>query len=219
MARDEPGQEILPARCVAEPQIRLFGEIDELMLDQFLEQLGEVPEDDPVVAVEISTPGGDAEFGRRLVLEVEVARRKLQRRLIFIGKTQVYSAGVTLMSAFPRPDRYLTPDTVLLIHCRQLDKTIDISGPMRASLPKIEAVREQVELGIRLEEENFRRLIEGSRVTMEELSERALHNWYVRADDALQWGLVQGLVMPPTDDSDQVHVTIAENGGDKCSFH
>lgn len=68
-----------------------------------------MPKDDRVVAVEISTLGGDAELARRLVLEVGLARERLGKRLVFLGKTCVYSA-VTLMSAFAKDDRYLTRD-------------------------------------------------------------------------------------------------------------
>jgi hypothetical protein len=75
-----------------------------------------------------------------------------------------------------------------------LETTIEISGPMRASLDEVVALKEQIELGLRLEEENFRRLIEGSDVTLEELCAKALHSWYLPAKEALERGLVAGLL-------------------------
>lgn len=199
MGRDDPkadtpaGGETLPA-CLHRPQVRLLGEVTAETVESFLGQLADAPRDDPVIAVETSTLGGDAELARRLVLEIGLARERLGKRLVFLGKTAVYSAGVTLMSAFPRADRYLTRDAVLLIHGRQLEKTIEVSGPMRASLPKLRAACARVELGLRLEEETFRRLIEGSDIGLEELCAKALHNWYVPADEALERGLVAALV-------------------------
>ncbi len=164
------------------------------MAESFFDQLAEVPSSDPVIAIEISTLGGDAELARRLVLEIGLARERLSKRLVFLGKTAVYSAGVTLMSAFPREDRFLTRDAVLLIHGRQLEKTIEVSGPMRASLPQLRAACEQVKLGIRLEEDNFRRIIAGSDVTLEEICSKALHNWYLPAEEALKRKLVAELI-------------------------
>lgn len=177
------------------PQISLLGDVNEDMVRDFFAGLKEAEKAGGDIALEITTPGGDAELGRRLVLEVEIARRRLGgRRFLFLGKTQVYSAGVTLMSAFPVADRYLTRDTILMIHGRQLDKTLELSGPMRASKPKVEALLEQIEYGLIHEEENFRRLIEGSRISFEDVPPKALHNWYVPADEALKLGLVAGVI-------------------------
>jgi hypothetical protein len=113
---------------------------------------------------------------------------------VFVGKTVIYSAGCTFMAAFPPHDRYLTDDATLLIHCRQLKQTLELDGPIRSLLPKLEAMIHQLETGIDLEEENFRRLIEGSDVTMEELLEKALYNWYVPAEEACKRRLVAGII-------------------------
>jgi len=174
-----------------------MGEVTEDMACSLVEQLAKVEDGDEPVTFEISTLGGDAEFARRMVLEVDLARERLKpRRLVFLGKTIVYSAGVTLMSAFPREDRFLTSDATLLIHCRQLDKTVEISGPMRSSLPQVRSLCHQIELGLEREEANFQRLIEGSDVTMDELLGKALCNWYVPAAEALERGLIAGVVDP-----------------------
>lgn len=181
--------------CLKSPQISLLGEVLEEVVEAFLTQLAEAEKGHGDIALQITTPGGDAELGRRMVLEVEEARKRLaDRRFLFLGKTQVYSAGVTLMSAFPCKDRYLTRDTVLLIHGRQLEETVEISGPMRASLAQVQALEEQIKVGLHHEEENFRRLIEGCDISLDELCDKALHNWYLPADEALKRGLVAGLI-------------------------
>ena len=194
MAREDKKADGSPPASLHCPQVRLLGEVTADTVDAFLSQIAKVPEEDAVVTVEISTLGGDAELARRVVLEIGLARDRLKKRLVFLGKTCVYSAGVTIMSAFPRKDRYLTRDAVLLIHSRQLETTIEVSGPMRASLPQLQAACAQVELGIKLEEDNFRRLIEGSDVALDEICAKAIHNWYVPAEEALKRGLVAQLV-------------------------
>jgi ATP-dependent protease ClpP protease subunit len=192
MAReDSPSRNALP-KVLDRPQISLLGPINPAMVEKLIAGLNDAPEDQDL-AVEISTPGGDAELGRRMVLEVELARRRRSGRTLFLGKTEVYSAGATLMSAFPREDRYATPDTSFLIHCRQLDSTIEISGPIRASIPKVEALSAQLRKGIEQEEENFRKLVAGSNVTLEETYEKALYNWYLTADEALERGLIAAI--------------------------
>jgi ATP-dependent Clp protease, protease subunit len=175
------------------PQVSLIGDLDAERAGRLIEQLHEAEKQEGDIVVEVTTLGGDAELARRIVLEIGLIRERTGRRLLFLGKTAVYSAGTTIMSAFPREDRYLTEDTVLLIHCRQLDKTVEISGPIRASLPQIKALSAQVENGVAIEERNFRRLIEGSDIELEELFEKALCNWYIHAPEALRLGLVAGL--------------------------
>jgi hypothetical protein len=187
--------EIPPRDLLHKPQIRLLGEVNASMLLTLLDGLAEAEDGTGPLAVEVTTLGGDAEIARRIVLELDLARERLKdRRLVFIGKTIVYSAGTTIMSAFPRADRFLSSDAVLLIHTRQLEKTVDLSGPIRASLPLVDAVCEQLRLGVRLEEEGFERLIAGSEIGMEELLEKALHNWYLTTDEALERGLVAAII-------------------------
>lgn len=184
-----------PRELLHAPQIRLLGEVNESMLLSLLDGLEKAAGGEGPIAVEVTTLGGDAEIARRMVLELDLARERLQgRRLVFIGKTVVYSAGTTIMSAFPREDRFLSKDAVLLIHSRQLEKTVDLSGPIRASLPLVDAICEQLRVGVRLEEEGFERLIAGSDIGMDELNEKALHNWYLTTDEAQKHGLVAGIV-------------------------
>lgn len=191
MAREDNGA--VPAG-VLDAQISLVGEVTEEMARGLRDQLADLKDDGGLVALEMTTLGGDAEMARRMVLDIDHARERLRaRRLVFIGKTVVYSAGVTVMSAFPRQDRFLSADAMLLVHCRQLDKTVEIQGPMRASLPQVEALCHQMKTGIELEKRTFERLIEGTSIRLDDLFEKALYNWYVPADEALDLGLVAGI--------------------------
>jgi hypothetical protein len=173
----------------------LVGTVVESMAFKLRDALWEAEPGGQPFTIDMTTLGGDPEMARRMIVEVDAARERLKgRRLVFVGKTVVYSAGCTFMAAFPRDDRYLTDDATLLIHCRQLKQTMELDGPIRSHLPKLTAMVHQLETGISLEEENFERLIEGSDVTMDELLEKALYNWYVTAEEACKRGLVAGII-------------------------
>jgi len=192
MSRSDPGpnQNYVPDLTIR-PQVSLTGEVAEGTVTSLLDQLAQVEEADEPIVFEATTLGGDAEMARRVVLEIDLARKRFgSRRLVFLCKTTVYSAGITIMSAFPREDRFVTDDTVLLIHVRQLTKTIEIQGPMRESLSQVEALGHQIKTGMKLEEANFRRLLQGSSVSLQDLLGKALYNWYLTAEEAQKLGLV-----------------------------
>jgi hypothetical protein len=172
----------------------LLGELTEDRAADFLSQLAELPRNAATLVVAVTTNGGDAELARRVMLEIDVIRQRLGRRLVFVGKTQVHSAGVTIMSAFPKRDRYLSRDTTLLIHSRQLEKSVELAGPIVLSMPRIRALLAEMELGLGLEEQSFERLIEGSDIGLDELLRRAPENWYLTAEEAHRRGLVEALL-------------------------
>ena len=174
--------------------ISLVGTVDEAMACRLRDALAQAEDSDAPLVIDMTTLGGDPEMARRMIVEVDAARERVNRRLVFVGKTVVYSAGCTFMAAFPREDRYLTDDATLLIHCRQLKQTMELDGPLRSLLPRLTSMVHQLKTGIGLEEENFRRLIKGSDVSMDELLEKALYNWYVPAEEACKRGLAAGLL-------------------------
>jgi ATP-dependent protease ClpP protease subunit len=197
MARDEAALASAPPDILARPQISLVGDIDKYSVQRFLDQLREAEKGGGDIALEITTQGGDPEMARRIVLEIGYARVRLKGRFVFLGKSAIYSAGVTIMSAFPCRDRWLAEDSMLMIHGRKLDKTIEVSGPIRASIPMIEALLRQLKTGIAHEEVNFRRLIDDCDIDLAELREKALHNWYLSGGEALERGLIAGIYAPP----------------------
>ena len=182
-----------PFAVTAPPHVRLAGTIELESLAAFHDQLANAGEADPLV-VEVMTTGGDAEVGRRLALEAGLARRRLRRRIVFLGKTVVYSAGVTVMAGFPVADRFLTRDCRLLIHCRKLTKTLNLDGPLGACERQLAEVVAEIETGKALQTEGYQQLIEGSRISLDEVEQRAAENWYLTAEEALERGLVAGVV-------------------------
>jgi ATP-dependent protease ClpP protease subunit len=180
------------ARCT--PHVRLSGSVDDAMLQSFHAQLADVSAGDGPIIVELMTLGGGAETGRRLALEIGIARERFGRRMVFLGKTTVYSAGVTFMSGFRREDRFLSRDTILLIHTRRLEMKVHLSGSLQANAMRIKELAAEIEIGQQLEEQGFEALIRDTQVSMEELMERAPTNWYVNAAEAAARGIVAGIV-------------------------
>jgi len=177
-----------------EPNIRLYGPINDSSVRSFLDQLSEVRKADAPLVLELTTEGGDAEGGRRIALEIRLCRTWNNRRTIFVGKTVVMSAGVTIMAAFPRDYRFLTDDTVLLVHERRIQKTLEVNGPMRANIQIVREMLAQLEVAERIEKDGFAELVQGSRIGLDELYERATKNCYLSAAEALDLSLIAGII-------------------------
>jgi ATP-dependent protease ClpP protease subunit len=176
-----------------EPDIRLLGTVNEQMLQSFLDQRARLGKDGVPVVVELSTTGGDAETARRLALELRMLEQA--RELFFLGKSYVYSAGVTLMAAIPASNRYLTRDTVLLVHERRIEKTVNFTGALRSAIAVAQDLIAELEIGMELERRGFEQLTAGSELPVEELLKKVMErDWYVKAEEALSLGLVAGLV-------------------------
>lgn len=176
-------QEVLCA-----PQLRLVGSVDEAMYAEFRNQLGAAPAEGPLV-VAVTTLGGDPEIARCMADDTRLLR-EAGRTVHFLGKATVYSAGVTFMAGFPVECRHLTRGTSLLIHERQMTRSVELSGPLKSCTDQLRAVLNEIEHSVWLEEEGFRALAEGSRLSMEEIIAKAPANWYMNADEALEHGLV-----------------------------
>lgn len=182
-----------PRSLFLHPQVRLWGVVDDAMLRRLHELIDADDSDGPLV-IELSTNGGDADAGRRIAMDVRFLSERLGRRILFLGVSTVYSAGVTVMAAFPPEDRFLTSDAVLLIHCRRMDQQVELRGSLRVCRQKVEELRAQVEIGEALEREGFAELVRGTQMSLEEVLQRCDCNWYLTAQEALARGLVAGVV-------------------------
>lgn len=181
-------------RLLMAPNVQLYGPIGDDSVRDVLRQIQAVLAGPDPLVFEMTTEGGDAEGGRRIALEIRLARAWHGRDTIFLGKTVVMSAGVTVLAAFPRADRYLTDDAVLLVHERRIQRSLEISGPMRADLQIAREMVAQLESAQRTEREGFAELAEGSAISAEELGRRATTNCYLTAHEAFDLGLVAAVV-------------------------
>jgi ATP-dependent protease ClpP protease subunit len=183
-----------PPELAGTPTVSLHGAVDDGMLAVWLDALATARTGSGPLVLELGTTGGDAEVGRRIAEDVRLFREQTGRRALFLGRTTVYSAGVTVMAGFPRADRWLSRDAVLMVHGRKLQTTLNLDGPLRSERRKVEAMLAQIDEGLALERRGFEQLIEDSRLTLEELEERTVGDWYLPAEAALEHGLVAGLI-------------------------
>jgi ATP-dependent protease ClpP protease subunit len=177
-----------------EPNLSINGLISPDTLGFVLDRLNRVRSDGIDLQVELNTQGGDADVARRIALEVRLFRRHSGQKAFCVGKTCVYSGGITILAAFERENRYLTDDAVLLVHERRLDQTLQLTGPIKSCL---QIVREQLQLletTEALEMEGFRELVEGSALSLDDIYERAKTNCYLTAEEAQEAGLIGGIL-------------------------
>lgn len=148
-----------------------------------------------LVVVELSTLGGDPEVARMIGEDIRFhSEMSPERRFVFLGKAAIYSAGATFMSFFARENRYLTRGTRLMIHERKITAQVNLDGPLTTVVASLKAKLHEVEHSVTIQNEGFQNLINGSSVQMEEVLRRAPENWYIEANDAMQMGLVEGVI-------------------------
>lgn len=185
---------ILTASAFRDPAILLCGPVDYDMYKDFREQLAAAPAGG-LIAVELSTLGGDPEVARMMGEDVRFhSEITPERRFVFLGKAAIYSAGTTFMSFFARANRYLTRGTRMMVHERKLTSTLMLDGPLTTCVPIVEATLNELRTSIAIQNEGFENLICGSSVTMDELLLRASSNWYIDADEAVRLGLIQAVI-------------------------
>jgi hypothetical protein len=186
--------EILQASSFSTPAVLLAGTVDYAMYGSFREQLGRAPAKGLVV-IELSTLGGDPEVARMMGEDVRYhSELDPERRIVFLGKAAIYSAGTTFMSFFAFKNRYLTRGTRLMIHERKLSKTLNIDGPLTTCVATVKATLHEIQASIAIQNEGFENLISGSKVTMEQVLERAPFNWYIEAQEAFSLGLIAAVL-------------------------
>jgi ATP-dependent protease ClpP protease subunit len=176
------------------PTILLAGSVDYDMYKSFRSQLDSAKKEGLIVT-ELSTLGGDPEVARMMGEDIRFHSENIKNcRFVFLGKAAIYSAGTTFMSFFATDNRYLTRGTRLMIHERKLDKQLHISGPLTTCVAAVLATLHEIEASIDIQNEGFKNLIRGSKVTMDEVLRRAPGNWYIEANEAKSLGLVASVL-------------------------
>lgn len=178
---------------LALPHVQLHGTVDDQLYKSFKDQLLNAPTEGSLVFA-ITTLGGDPEMARAMGDDVRLIRKYTGRETLFLGKVAVYSAGATFMSAFPTDCRFLTRGTRLMLHERQMTATVNLSGPLTTLPAILKAKLHEIEQSCAIQDEGFAKIVEESRVTLEELKAKAPSNWYINAEEARDLGLVLDII-------------------------
>ncbi|MFT4158581.1 hypothetical protein, partial [Shinella sp.] len=159
-----------------DPAILLAGTVDYAMYAFFRDRLAAAPPKGLVV-VELSTLGGDPEVARMMGEDIRFhSEQDAERRFVFLGKAAIYSAGATFMSFFARANRYLTRGTRVMIHERKLTTQIMLDGPLTTCGSLLRAKLNEIEHSIRIQNEGFQNLVNGSSLTLQDVLQRAAEN-------------------------------------------
>lgn len=199
----EPSQQVadlpmntgkLAAEDFRGPSILLSGAVDQAMYGSFRQQLDNSALEGLCI-IELSTLGGDPEVARMMGEDVRFhSEINPGCRFVFLGKAAIYSAGTTFMSFFARENRYLTRGTRLMIHERIMSGSLDLNGPLTSCLASVQAKLHELEASIAIQNEGFANLVNGSRVSMDEVLRRAPANWYIEANEAVELGLIEAVL-------------------------
>jgi ATP-dependent protease ClpP protease subunit len=185
----------IPEVLLQRPHIRLSGPVNDAMLQKFLEQLDEALGNGGPIVLELTTSGGEADVGRRIAEDIRIQTGHGGVEMLFLGKTAIFSAGVTIMSAFPRERRFLSKDGYLLIHERRMQKDLHLNGALRSVEGVIRDLLAEVNSGQQLERDGFEDLVRGSTLGIDDLYRHVLReNWYLSAAEALKLKLVAGIL-------------------------
>jgi len=179
-------------QLLASPHIRLHGGVDYGMYNFFRSAMDNHAGGALVVAM--TTLGGDPEIARVMGEDVRLFCQNTGCPALFLGRVAVYSAGATFMSFFLPENRYCTHGTRIMIHERQIARTININGPLRDCVGTLKAVLHEIEESIAIEEEGFANLITKSDIGIDEVRAKANCNWYIGADQAQARGLIAGVI-------------------------
>jgi ATP-dependent protease ClpP protease subunit len=183
----------LTALDFVNPSIQLAGIIDYGLYEIFRSQLASASQD--VVIITLSTLGGDPEVARIMGEDIRyMSEVHPNKRYVFLGKTAIYSAGVTFMSFFARSNRYVTRGTRLMIHERIISKKLKLDGPLTTCVDIVKATLNEIECSIKIQNEGFANLVNGSSVTLDQVLLNAPKNWYVDANEALTMGLIEQVI-------------------------
>lgn len=181
-------------RLLTGSNVQLNGIIDDSLFHAFIQQLGEVRAEGSDLILELMTQGGDADTARRIALELRIFQAYSGKAAYVVGKTAVMSAGITILAAFERSNRFLTADATLLIHERHITRTVMLDGPIHSCQQIIQEEASMLATAERVEREDFEHFVRGSRLSRDDLFERAKHNCYLTAQDAIDLQLIKRIL-------------------------
>lgn len=75
-----------------------------------------------------------------------------------------------------------------------MSKTLVIDGPLTTCMAAVKATLNEIECSIQIQNEGFENLIRGSQITLDEVKRKAPDNWYLEAQEAKAFGLIEDVL-------------------------
>jgi len=147
-----------------------------------LQELGDEP-----IKVFINSQGGHVEAGDTIHDMIRFVKPKV----IVIGTGWVASAGITIYLAAEKQDRYSLPNTRYMIH--------QPLGGVRGQATDIQIEAEEI---IKIRRRINRLISERTGQTLEKVEKDTLRNYWLDAEEAKEYGIVQQIIS----DYDEVSV-------------
>ena len=165
--------------------IMLFGEINMKVAREFSEKLLFLTnESDDDITVYINSPGGHVESGDTIFDMI----RYIKPRVKVVGTGWVASAGALIYASVPRENRFSLPHTRYLIH--------QPLGGVRGQAADLAIEAEEMMKMRRRLEETF---AEQTGQPLEQVKQDMERNFWMSAEEAMEYGLVGKIIESSTD--------------------
>lgn len=170
----------LSAKFLKTRQIILSGEVTKALAEKVIKQLLllEADSDEPI-KIYIDSPGGDVDSGYAIFDMI----RFINAPVTIIGTGLVASAGALILLAAPKERRFALPNSHYLIH-QPLSQMKGTATEIEIHAAEIEKCRARIN----------KMIAEETGKTIEQVAEDTDRDYWLTAEEALEYGLVSKIV-------------------------
>lgn len=178
-------QTLLTQKMIENRTLLIYGEINQELAKEVSSQLLLLASmsDDPIT-IFINSQGGHVEAGDTIHDMIKFVKPVVK----VVGTGWVASAGITIYLAADKKNRYSLPNTRYMIH--------QPAGGVQGQSTEIQIEAKEI---IRMRERINRLIAEATGKTYEEVAEHTDRNYWMSAEEAIDYGIVKKIVKKSTD--------------------
>lgn len=176
---------LLTQKMIENRTILIYGEINQDLAKEVSSQLLLLASlsDDPIT-IFVNSQGGHVEAGDTIHDMIKFVKPVVK----VIGTGWVASAGITIYLAADKKNRYSLPNTRYMIH--------QPAGGVQGQSSEIQIEAKEI---IRMRERINRLIADATGKTYEEVAEHTDRNYWMSAEEAIDYGIVKKIVKKSTD--------------------
>ncbi|PCJ54717.1 MAG: ATP-dependent Clp protease proteolytic subunit [Candidatus Hydrogenedentota bacterium] len=161
------------------------GQVDDELAQKVIPQIIALDEDshDPIKVI-VTTPGGHVDSG----FAIQDILKFVESPIITIGAGWVASIGVPIFMGAPKGQRYSLPSTRFLIH-----------QPSGGAGGQVSDIRIEAQEILKIREKINKMIAEETGQTVEKISKDSERNFWMSAEEALSYGLVDKIISSSTE--------------------